>query len=208
MCIRDRAYPDRAAIAGDVELLLGWDGLPATTHAAPTIFILWLYKYGGEQIFLPVSLMERSAESLDEEGARELLDSLLEAKRELSSLAPLPRVPWGFFHVIRRNGKVFPVASGMYPAISLMNANVDIEATEPAQRTCRVGSSYTAVHFLGDSPRTFSVLPLGQTDDLEKPYWDAMTRLYAKRQLKPLPFTDEELGAFPMVETRLEVLPR
>ena len=49
------------------------------------------------------------------------------------------------------------------------------------------------------------MLPLGQTDDPELPYCFSMTALYAKRGLKPLPFTDAQLAEHELVETVLGI---
>ncbi len=91
----------------------------------------------------------------------------------------------------------------MYPAISLMNANIDLTKPDLKSLTCRIGSSYVALHELSDPPASFSITPLGQTDKTELPYVYASTELFAKRQLKPLPFTDEQLAEVETTETVL-----
>jgi hypothetical protein len=92
----------------------------------------------------------------------------------------------------------------MYPAISLMNANLDLLNPDLFKLTCRIGSAYVALHELSDPPMSWSVTPIGQTDRTELPYVFACTELFAKRQLKPLPITDEQLAAVDTTELLLE----
>lgn len=199
-------YPQRDAVASHIELLLSWDGMPETRSTAMLLFVLFVRERNNGGVFPAVSLLERELDSIDQEAAYSMFADVTQAQSELAELAPLPRVPWGMVHVIRRNGRAFPVASGMYPAISLFNANIDTSISDPFQITCRVGSAYTAAHWLGEGGiESWSVLPLGQTDDTDKPYWSTMTELYAQRELKPLPFTDEQLAAYPMQEQVLEL---
>ena len=108
-------------------------------------------------------------------------------------------------HIIKREDRVWPIATGMYPAISLMNANLVPVGKKLTNLNCEVGSAYVAFHVMDkDGIRSESILPLGQTDHQSLPYVDAMTDLFAERELKPLPFTDEELAAVKTTETILK----
>jgi len=40
------------------------------------------------------------------------------------------------------------------------------------------------------------VSPLGNCDAKSCPYWDKMTELFAKGELKPLPFTKEDVDRY------------
>ncbi len=197
-------YGARDKIAADVELVLDWDGSPDLKSGAPTIFLLWLFALNGERASLDVSLLERAPQGLSKDEAFEMFDAFKEARKRLRKLLPFPpQVPWGLVHVLRKAGKVFPVATGMYPGISLMNANLDLEKPDVMKLTCRIGSAYVALHELSDPPMSWSVTPIGQTDRSDLPYITACTELFAKRELKPLPFTDEQLAE---VETTESVL--
>jgi hypothetical protein len=149
--------------------------------------------------------LERAPEGLSRDDAFEMFDAFKEARKRLRKLLPFPpQVPWGLVHVLRKAGKVFPVATGMYPGISLMNANLDLEKPDLMKLTCRVGSAYVALHELSDPPVSWSVTPIGQTDRKDLSYITACTELFAKRELKPLPFTDEQLAEVETTETVLE----
>jgi hypothetical protein len=49
------------------------------------------------------------------------------------------------------------------------------------------------------------VTPIGQTDRADRPYADNVTQLFARRELKPLPLTLEQLAEVGTVETVLTV---
>ena len=151
-----------------------------------------------------VDLLKRAPTSLSEEDAFAMFDALKEARKRQRKLLPFPaQIPWGLIHVIRKAGKVFPVATGMYPAISLMNANLDLQNASLTDLTCRVGSAWVALHELSDPPMSWSITPIGQTDREDLPYVHACTELFARRELKPLAFTDEQLAEVQTTETLL-----
>ena len=200
------AYERQDEIAENIQLILDWDGSPSLNSWAPSIFTMWLWKAFNETIMLPVSLMETPLTDIDEKFARKLFEGMIAAQDELRSLIPLPRVPWGMMHHIRRENRVWPVETGMYPAISLMNANIATRGKKLEDLNCVIGSAYVAFHVIDkDGIRTESIMPLGQTDDLDKAYVDSMTDLFARRELKPLPFTDEEMAEVEMTETVLQI---
>lgn len=187
-------YAHSDQVAADVELLLDWDGQPDLSSGAPTLFLLWAFEVNDQGAMLKVELLERDPAQLGREDALALLDALRAARKRLRKLVPFPpQVPWGLIHVIRKAGRVFPVATGMYPAISLMNANLDMSKPEMGSLTCRVGSAYLALHELSDPPLSWTVTPLGQTERADLPYVHACTELFAKRELKPLAWTEEQL---------------
>jgi hypothetical protein len=94
----------------------------------------------------------------------------------------------------------------MYPAISLMNANLAPRNGDLKNLSCVIGSAYVSFHVLGKNGiRSQTIMPLGQTDKTSLDYVDAMTDLFAERQLKPLPFTDAEMAEVEMVETVIEI---
>jgi hypothetical protein len=163
-----------------------------------------MHTLNGSQTMFKVGLLQRTPSSLSKEDAFAMFDALKEARKRQRKLLPFPpQIPWGLIHVIRKAGKVFPVATGMYPAISLMNANLDPQKASFTDLTCRVGSAYVALHELSDPPVSWTVTPIGQTDRKDLPYTTACTELFARRELKPLAFTDEQLAEVQTTETLL-----
>ena len=195
-------FPGRDDIAKDVERLLEWDGYPTRASAAMTMCLVWLWDAFDQTVMLPTELLERDVDALDDEYMMKLLVGMVEGRQRLDEMAPFPVVPWGLLHVVRKNGTPYPVESGMYPAISLWNANLDLSGGL-TDITGRVGSAYTAFTVMEQPMRTYSITPLGQTDDERRPYCRASTITYAKRELKFLPFTDAQLAEVETTETIL-----
>ncbi len=199
-------YPDRRRIERDVRGLIEWDGVPRAMASEPTLFLLWLYLYGGEKAMLGVDFMTRPSDDMDETDATRLFDTLRDARKRIGSMLPFGSdLPWGLAHVIRKNGRPYSVETGMYPAISLMNANADLRGSDISKIQCTIGSAYVALHEMSDPPRTWSVTPIGQTDRADRPYADNVTQLFARRELKPLPLTLEQLAEVGAVETVLTI---
>ncbi|MCP4836944.1 MAG: hypothetical protein GY895_19510, partial [Phycisphaera sp.] len=201
-------YPDREKIAGDVESLLAWDGIPRASESEPSLFLLWLFTYAGDKPMVSVDFLTRPIETVDEEDATRMFDTLLGAKRRIAKLLPFgSEIPWGLAHVIRKGGRTFSVETGMYPAISLMNANADLRGSDLSKMQCTIGSAYVALHEMSDPPRSWTVTPIGQTDRRDLPYQSSVTELFAARKLKPLPLTEAQLAEHETTETVL-VMPR
>lgn len=130
---------------------------------------------------------------ITEERANQMLTALAEARDALVNAGTTYKIPWGMVHPIRKGEKTFGVNTGQYPAISLMNTNVDFSTGDFETLSCNIGSSYTFFNVLENPIRTWSVLPLGPTDDTSLPYVYSHTQLFVKRKLKPLSWTDAEL---------------
>ena len=197
-------YADRGRIERDVEAILAWDGQPDVRSPLPTLFLLWLYMYA-DQAMVSVDFLTRSIDSLDEKEAVRMFDTLRDARARIGDLLPFGSdLPWGLAHVIRKAGRTFSVATGMYPAISLMNANADLRGSDLSKMQCTIGSAYLALHEMSDPPRSWTVTPIGQTDRRDLPYVRKTTEAFARGELKPFPLTLEQLAEHETTETVLE----
>ena len=197
-------YPDRSMIERDVRDLLAWDGQPDVQSPLPTLFLLWLYMYA-DQAMVSVDFLERSLDSLDSTDAFRMFDTLRDARKRIGKLLPFGSdLPWGLAHVIRKAGRTFSVQTGMYPAISLMNANADLRGSDLSKMQCTIGSAYVAVHEMSDPPRSWTVTPIGQTDRRDRPYVRKITEVFAQGELKPFPLTLDQLAEHETTETVIE----
>lgn len=197
-------YPDRKRIKNDVRDILAWDGQPEVSSPLPTLFLLWLYTYS-DQAMVSVEFLERPLDTLDSEDAILMFDSLRDARERIGKLLPFGSdLPWGIAHVIRKAGQTFSVATGMYPAISLMNANADLRGSDISKMQCTIGSAYLALHEMSDPPRSWTVTPIGQTDRRDRPYVRKITEVFARGELKPFPLTLDQLAEHETTETVLD----
>lgn len=201
-------YPQREAISSDVEAMLAWDGMPRANQSEPSLFLLWLFMYAGDRPMVGVDFLTRPLDTVDEADAFRMFDTLAGAKARIGKLLPFgSEIPWGLAHVIRKGGRSYSVETGMYPAISLMNANADLRGSDLSKMQCTIGSAYVALHEMSDPPRSWTVTPIGQTDRGDLPYRNSVTELFATRTLKPLPLTEAQLAEHETTETVL-VMPR
>ncbi|MBN1944412.1 MAG: penicillin acylase family protein [Bradymonadales bacterium] len=183
-----------------VELLGRWDGSAELWSAAPTIFTLWAYEMFHSVEFPPDALEWTPAVLTEELGGR-ILDAIGSAVDTASEMAPSWAIPWGLIHVIKLGSSRIPVATGQYPAVSLMNCNLDPSDSEALY--CQLGSAYTFLNVMEEPIRTYSVMPFANTDNPELPYFGAMTHLFAERSTKPLPFTDDQIAQYQVSEELL-----
>lgn len=198
-------YEHKAEVEPLVELLRDWDGMPTLESGAPTLFLVWLFYYA-DTSFIPVSMLSLTPADVDPVMGAAMLKALYDARQMIEGVAGMYDVPWGLIHVIHKGGEVFPVYTGQYPAISLMNGNLDPTTVESFDDfNCTVGSAYTFLNVMEEPIRTYSVHAVGQTDRTDLPYATAQTALFAQRELKPLPFTDAEIAAHTASQVVLEV---
>lgn len=197
------SYPDRDRIQRDVAAMLEWDGSPDINSPVPTLFLLWLYLYS-DQAMVSVDFLTRPLDTIDDDDAFRMFDSLRDARKRIGKLLPFGSdLPWGLAHVIRKGGRSYSVETGMYPAISLMNANADLRGSDISKMQCTIGSAYVALHEMSDPPRSWTLTPIGQTDRRDRPYLRKTTEQFARRELKPLPLTLEQLAEYDTTETVL-----
>lgn len=172
--------------------LANWDGMPTITSWPPTVFTIWLFFFADSSSINP-AWMDWTQADITQERANQMLAALAEARDALVGAAGFFQVPWGMVHPIRKGAKTFGVNTGQYPAISLMNTNVDFSTGDFETLSCNIGSSYTFFNVMEKPIRTWSVLPLGPTDDPELPYVYTQTQMFSQRKLKPLSWTDAEI---------------
>jgi acyl-homoserine-lactone acylase len=183
-------HPDATRLAQAVHVLAGWDGVAEARQTAPAVFMLFMFEFFGT-VFPPTAPLDWTEADLDEGRAVAMLDALGRGLDILEGAVGTWRVMWGMMHGIRLGNVWYPVSTGQYPAVSLMNCNAD-PLNDPEMK-CFIGSSHVIVNELSATIKSWSIMPLGQTRDATKPYYRAMTPLFARRELKPLAFADDEL---------------
>ena len=182
--------PDGERLAPAVELLADWTGVADAAGLAPTLF--WAFAYAlFDSPWIPLDVLEETEDELTPARAHELLDALAGGMSLLEQRFGAWRLQWGLVHALQRGARRVPVSSGAYPAVSLMHCTADpLTQEEPA---CLSGSAYTLLTSMERPPRSWSVSPLGNRDGPDPPWPGRSDELYARGELKPLPFTDADL---------------
>ncbi len=196
--------PDRERLQDAMDVLAGYDGYPDLMSPAPTLFMLSMNQLC-HCTYFPLEILAWALEPLTPERATALLDAIVAGMDTAEDFIGTWNLPWGLFHAVERGNRRFPAAFGQYPTVSLFNCNVDPFANPDLY--CTIGSNYAQFGLLEEPIRTWTALPFGPSDDPQSPYFANLTELYARGELKLLPFTDADILANWASETILD-LPR
>ena len=129
------------------------------------------------------------AELSGEEAADALLRAAEKMKEELGSVD----VPYGqVYRVARREGKrTYPVGGGNPGAGMATPRAIGFTGNSDGQFIGRSGQTSTQVVQLTKPPKSWMVLPLGESDHKESGHWDDQAaKLFSKGKLKPTFFMD------------------
>ena len=101
--------------------------------------------------------------------------------------------PWGDVHRVIRGSVDEPVAGcggtlGCFRTLSF-------EETEDGRLAANRGDGWISVVEFGDRPRALTILAYGQSNRESSPHFDDQASMFARGQLKPVAFTDEEITA-------------
>jgi acyl-homoserine-lactone acylase len=102
-------------------------------------------------------------------------------------------VAWGDVHRMRRGDLDLPVGgcSGQLGCFRVLGYRPSADTLWVANR----GDAWIlAVEFGRDRPRAYSVLAYGQSDDPASPHFADQAAMFARGQLKPVAFTEEEIA--------------
>ncbi|MEW6355467.1 MAG: penicillin acylase family protein [Planctomycetota bacterium] len=101
-------------------------------------------------------------------------------------------VKWGPHNVIERGGKTFPVGTGGSDAQTLFMATSNFMN---GKWVCSSGSSYMMSVELSKPPKSFSLFPMGMSNDPASPHHTDQTALYSQMKYKPIWFTRDDISA-------------
>ncbi|NOZ22651.1 MAG: penicillin acylase family protein [Planctomycetes bacterium] len=125
-------------------------------------------------------------------GTKSRLLAMQRAVDRLEKLYGKIDVKWGPHHVIERGGKSFPVATGGSDAQTLFMATGSFR---DGKWVCSSGSSYMMAVELSKPPKSFSLFPMGMSNDPASPHHTDQTALYSRGKYKPIWFTQDDIAA-------------
>lgn len=187
------------------ELILQWNRTADVGSPGATAYLFWKEALYGSRMEAPPAARSgkattwgQVARERDQQGlapaeppAEELLAALGGAAERLLQSWGKVEVPYGEVFRARRDGSArsFPLSGGTQTGLWTPRAAKFVP--EPDGRTYRAVSGQTATQIveLTDPPRSYSLLPLGQSDDPESPHFDDQAeQLLSKCRLKPTYF--------------------
>ena len=200
------ASGSEGALAGAVERLRAWD----RTADADSVETAW---------FVLMAELRAAADRNGERPGSPWLAALGEALRGLEAEHGTAEVSWGAINRHQRPLPGAPLAldparpslpiGGASGALGSVFTYYSAPAGSAAPRLGTGGNSFVMVVELGPGetrpPRALSILNYGQSGDPASPHFFDQAALYARREMKPAPFTREEVEAAAV--SRLEVGP-
>jgi acyl-homoserine-lactone acylase len=195
-CLEAQSEP----VAGDLKeiysILKNWDYMATLENRAVPILSHWLRLAGQKK------LDERTADRA------QALAVLKEAAAEMRKLYGSVGVPMRQVQVVKRGTKEYPC-----PGVGNVNATNPFTSLfmtgtgeyENGKWYAKGGSSWLMLLAFDSPMRVFSIMPVGQSEDPASPHFADLTELFSKRELKPLPFTDEEVRKLSEKSYRLKL---
>lgn len=189
--LRTRNVPAEMREAAD--LLEAWDNTAAAEARGAALFELWAYRYdelggGYARDWTPADPVSTPAGLDDLDLAvRSLEDAMRAAVERYGGWD----VAWGDVHRVRWGDVDAPV-SGCPSSLGCFRHLGFTEDDDGLWRAYTGDAWILAVEF-AEVPRARSVLVFGQTGDPDSPHFDDQAGMFARGELKPVAFTDDEI---------------
>jgi acyl-homoserine lactone acylase PvdQ len=202
-----------------LQLILGWDGRADAGSAGATAYHFWKEGVYAADAEAPAAAVLRGEKRLgplarlyDRAGLppldvpqEVLLGALAPAAARLRAGWRRLEVPFGEIFRIRREGSArdFPLGGGNLEGMSTPRAVSYRDAPDGAPRFGRGGQTATQVVVLTRPPQSYSLLPLGESDEPGSPHFDDQAeKLMSPARLKPTYFLERE---GPHVRSKLDL---
>jgi acyl-homoserine-lactone acylase len=163
------------------KLILGWNGVAAADSRPALAFYLFKIALGrpGGEVVPPASLTDAQLE-----------EGLRKAEARLNSDFS-PDATYGtLFRVGRQGGeRTYPVGGGNPRGAGMATPRAIGFAQRGKEFVGVSGQTSTQVVILTNPPRSYMVLPLGESDRKDSPHWDDQAReLFSRARVKPTYF--------------------
>jgi acyl-homoserine lactone acylase PvdQ len=179
--------PRISYIREPLKLLGAWNGRLEIESVGATLFDRWAQKPQVEA--LRDAMLK--GQDLTRDQQAQILMALYEAAESLRQQYGRLDVQWGDIHRVRRGEESWPGAGGGYVLRSFGWGEPDAKGIVYGTHG---QSATTVVLFKPGHVESYSLNPLGQSDDPSSPHYDDQAKyLYARKQLKPTLFYREDL---------------
>lgn len=193
------------ATAEAIEILKKWDNSVSANSVGSVLFETWWRHYalqGKRNLGAPIEADSYAIPWTADEPMktpRELGNKLRAVSALQTAIDEVQRdhgrldVAWGEVHRLRRGDKDLPAGGGSgflgcFRVLSFADA-------QNHQQVIDGGDGWIFAVEFSDPPKAFSVLAYGQSSNPHSPYFSDQAELFATNQMKPVPFTDEQIQA-------------
>jgi len=184
-------------VARAAELLAQWDNAAAHDRRGAVLFEAWWNGYRARMGRRDLHAVEWS-ENEPMTTPRGLADPELAAQAFPEAVAATAArhggwdVPWGDVHRVRRGAVDEPVSGcgGALGCFRVLNFANDPDG----RRSVNGGDGWVIAVEFGPTPRAYSVLAYGQSPDPASPWHANQAALFARGQMKPVRWSEEEIA--------------
>ncbi len=185
---------DPAELKEAVDLLRGWNRHADAGSAGATLFRFWRLacdgRAGGR------AGRDTFAVSDTPEVRKEAVEALREAVKGMKAAYGRVSVPWGEVKRLRRGGKEWGLSGDGLGRLGLDTLRATAgDQLEGGKLIARGGQSTMGIVFLGEQPVIQAVVALGTSAAPSSPHYVDQAPLYARHELRPVPWTVAEIVA-------------
>jgi acyl-homoserine-lactone acylase len=192
-----RAGATTPVVDSAIALMEEWDATTRIESRGGVLFETWVRRYqqsvgGSDGMFRePWSLEEPLTTPRGLADQQKAAEAFTAAVEETTRRFGAWNVAWGDVHRVRR-GKVDVPVSGCSGALGCFRV-LSFRDAPDGKRVAAGGDGWILAVEFGDVPRAWSVLAYGQTPNEDSPYFDSQAEMFARGELKRVPFTAEEI---------------
>jgi acyl-homoserine-lactone acylase len=179
-----------------IAVVEAWENTSTADSRGGVLFLTWwsIYSEGTATPFAAEWTEERPTETpvgLGDPGwaAAAFEQAVQETRQEYGRYD----VSWGEVHRIRW-GDVDVPASGC-PAWYGCFRHLGFRTADDGKRVAYTGDAYILAVEFSEIPRAYTILVFGQSSKADSPHLDDQTEMFARGELKPVAFTEEEIEA-------------
>ena len=173
------------------ELIVNWSRRCESENTGAIAYKYWKQAFGGDVVLADRAGMPPPASVTDEM----LLAKLQEAAGKLQQDFGRIDVRYGDVYRVGRQGtdKTWPASGGSVNQIATPRA-ISFDPIEGKKQFLgRGGQTLTQIVLLTNPPKSWTVLPLGESDRADSPHYDDQARrLFSKGTMKPTYFLDKD----------------
>lgn len=168
-----------------VRMILDWDRRTDAASRGALAFYLFKMALGAD------GKAEVPAASLTN---AQIADALRAAASELASKYPAPAVFGTLFRVGREGaGRTFPAGGGSLPKAGMNTPRAINFDPQGSEMVGHGGQTATQIVILSNPPRSFMVIPLGESDHKDSPHFDDQAALlFSQSRMKDTYFLDRK----------------
>jgi acyl-homoserine-lactone acylase len=190
------AGPPSPEVARAVEVLERWDDTVAPESRGGVLFDVWYRRYrsmlnGAEEFRHPWTRAEPTTTPRGLANPALAAEAFARAVEETRGRYGAVDVPWGEVHRVRRGDVDVPVGgcSGALGCYRVLN----FEEAPDGKRVVTGGDGWVLAVEFGEVPRAYSVLAYGQSAREGSPHHADQAAMFARGEMKPVPFTEADI---------------